>query len=126
MLRQRSRREKYSRKARVHPLAYQTGIETPHVSLSRSGAVRAGNVIMTRRRFEVRAKADSCWQLYQWLDEHFRLVVSANDGESLIVLRPGDFLKQLQFREGIQTDVPKTSGKDSSTRYGKGPEGKQA
>ena len=63
--------------------------------------------------------------LYRWLGSLFGLVVCADDQEPLIVLRLGDFLKQLQFRESTQTDVPKTPGKDSSTLFGKGPEDEQ-
>ncbi len=75
--------------------------------------------------FEVKARANGFRQLYRWLEEHFGLVVSTENQEPLIVLRIGDFLKQLQFRESTQTDVPKTSGKDSSTLFGKGPEDEQ-
>ena len=79
-----------------------------------------------QERMQIGSDPASVIKFARWLQERFGLILSADPGEPLIVLRLGDFLKQLQFRDTSQIAVPKTPSGDSGTGFGNGPEGEQA
>ena len=104
---QRSHRKGFRTGAKVSHLVQQAGMECPRAPISGSNTKRAGVVIMAGRPLEVKAGTNGFRQLSYWLQERFGLILSADPGEPLIVLRLGDFLKQLQFRDTSQIAMQK-------------------
>src|SRR5437660_246336 len=68
------RRKGYRLEAKVRAMATDAGAECVHVPLSGAAPGWAGDLMLSGRRFEVRARTSGFRQLYGWLGPHFGLV----------------------------------------------------
>lgn len=50
------------------------------------------------RRFAIKARAGGVDAFYWWLGDRFGIVVATDREDPLVVLRLGDFLRELRFR----------------------------
>lgn len=93
----RASRDKGARTERaVVALFQEHGLAAERIPLSgAAGGSFRGDVtcpiLGDDERFEVKCRADGFKQLYDWLDEHYGLVVKADRKPSLVVLRLEDF-----------------------------------
>lgn len=60
--------------------------------------VPASDFVLVGRCFSIKAGALAVDALYRWLGDRFGVVVAADRDEPLVVMRLGDFLRELRFR----------------------------